>query len=140
MFFLMALACAPETTIGAIEDTDVTTVTPSGVPDIFVVQEEGIDFGAIPQTGQGHKPLSIENRGGGLLNVKSITVRGSSSIFIDSNDDFILGEDETLSLQLIWDPGDEEEWDLTSTIEILCNDPDERVTEIPVEGEIEDGS
>lgn len=135
MWFLMALGCAQDTNFVEQEDTDVTVVYPEGVPDIFVVQE-AVDFGAIPQAGEGHRPLNIENRGGGRLNVFAITVRDSTAIIVDTDDDFFLDGGESLAIQLVWQPEPEQEWDLSSTIEIKSNDPDERIVEVPVEGEI----
>ena len=130
---LFLVACAPDTNFVPQEDTDVKTVYPDGVPDIFIEQEM-IDFGTITETGEAHRPLTITNIGGGRLNVHEITVRQSRAIAIDANDDFLLDASETLELSLVWTPGGE--WPLSSTLEVKSNDPNERIVEIPCEGAI----
>jgi hypothetical protein len=135
MWLIFAIACTPENTFDTIEDTDVKVVYPSGEPDIFV-EQEAIDFGTIPQTGEAHRPLTISNQGGGRLNVYAITIRDSTAITIDSEDDFFLDGGESLDLGLIWTPAGE--WPLSSTIEVKSNDPDERIVEVPCQGGISD--
>jgi hypothetical protein len=133
MWVLMALGCAPDTNFVQQEDTDVIVVYPDGTPDIFVEETE-VDFGRVAQSGQGRRPLTIKNTGGGRLNLFAITVRDSTAITVDADEDFLLDGQEVLALQLVWAPAGE--WPLMSTIEIKSNDPDERIVEIPVSGEV----
>lgn len=115
------------------DDTDAPFTAP--IPDIFVVQE-AVDFGTLPETGEGHRPLTIENRGDGRLNVFAITVRDSVSVVVDSDDDFFLEAGEALDLDLVWTPADATP--MSAIIEVKSNDPDERVVEIPTEGVVAD--
>jgi hypothetical protein len=106
-------------------------------PDIFVVQD-GVDFGILPQTGEGHRGLDIENRGCQRLDVFAVTMRDAAAVVVDTEDDFLLEEGEAMSLDLVWAPSGEAAWNLASTLEIQSNDPDEQLVEVPVEGEIAD--
>jgi hypothetical protein len=123
----MVLACNPDPRVGMSIDTDL----PVEDPDIFV-EQEAVDFGRMPSSGEAHRPLTIVNAGGGRLNVFAITLRDTTSIAIEADEDFFLGEDEALDVDLVWSPSD----DLVATIEIVSNDPDERLVEVPVEGEV----
>jgi hypothetical protein len=133
MLLISLLACHQDVNIGTLHDTDVTTVYPVGVPDIFVEQDH-LDFGTIPQNGSSHRTLSMSNTGGGRLNVFAITIRDSTAVAIDADDDFFLDGGEDLDLGLVWTPAGE--WPLSCTIEVKSNDPDERIVEVPCTGAI----
>src|SRR5688572_24357110 len=114
MWLMLALAfqCGPETQFTPIPDKP-KEVYPEGVPDIFV-EQDAVDFGTIAPSGEARRPLTIKNKGGGVLGVSAITVRGSTSITIDTDEDFQLKHEETLEIDLVWSPAAEEEWDLVS--------------------------
>ena len=100
------------------------------LPDISV-EPEALDFGAVVVNQSAELVLTVSNTGEADLTVNDVTIEGNYfSVFFD--EEIVIESDSSYALEVIFTPG--EGGELTGTLTIGSDDPDEGAVEVSLTG------